>query len=142
MHRLALVSLLLVAAGVAQGSPPSKRFFFAPQCGSASQALTANSSTTIQSPNYPSNYPNNYCYEWNFSCPNQMTLSCPDIQILSLFFCLDDVLEVSGNGERKYLCGNTALNYVVPANGMLFARFRTDWLLTAKGFQCTVSCAA
>ncbi|CAG0885481.1 unnamed protein product [Darwinula stevensoni] len=104
-----------------------------------SRAMAANSTETFQSPNYPSNYNNNYYVEWCYTCPNQLTLSCPDIRIQWSFFCWKDALMVSGNGDWSY-CGQTSLTYTVPAGRMLSVAFRTNFLITARGFQCTVTC--
>ncbi|CAG0894348.1 unnamed protein product [Darwinula stevensoni] len=129
----------------APSSASSQRFFhlFTTQCTTTNTALTAGATATIQSPNYPSNYNNNYYCKWTYTCAKQLTLSCPSIQLQWSLFCYEDALLVwGGSAGYKTLCGSTSLTYTVATGSTLSIVFKTDWWWTANGFQCTVACPA
>ena len=141
MMRLAV---LLVAVGAAAAKPavesdPSILFGVSrggrSALGCGSHTLTAGT-YTISSPNYPSNYGNNYDCAYNLTPGSGVTsfrVQCAAFSLESHSSCAYDWLSVAG---AKY-CGTAAP--AVTKVGALELAFHSDYSVTSTGFQCTVT---
>lgn len=107
--------------------------------------LTGNSGT-IQSPNYPDNYPNNILCSWVITTEvnSQAVLSFTDFDLQSSVDCSADAVSVYQLTDRrdalpilrKSHCGSTIPASVVrAASNILYITFMSDGSGTSRGFQ-------
>ena len=100
-------------------------------------------SETINTPNYPSNYPNNKQCSWKITGPIRTK-----IQIQNFFYdlepnsaCRYDYLKIydgpsSSSNRNALLCGDSSFGEgMTSSSNTLFLEFRSDSSSTYKGFQ-------
>ncbi|KAK3876203.1 hypothetical protein Pcinc_018983 [Petrolisthes cinctipes] len=101
---------------------------------------------TLQTPNFPSNYDENYRCQWEITCTTMETttlrIACPSFQLESSTNCDADRLIVADHEARVVYCGTNSPSNRITING--WARF-TFWSnlvegTTARGFRCFVWC--
>ncbi|KAF0303071.1 Proclotting enzyme [Amphibalanus amphitrite] len=157
MFRLAVVTCVVLATGLAKPPPPAKAdggpiqpldvepvaFQEGPEPILFLEKETRTTHTlapgqySFQSPNYPNQYPNNFDYSFTLKGDNSqdVTVTCDPFSMESHSSCAYDYLSIN---ERKY-CGSSAP--IALAASELRIRIHTDYAVAATGFYCVVTVA-
>ncbi|XP_017555843.2 cubilin [Pygocentrus nattereri] len=117
-------------------------------CGGTIELRDGDPPGYITSPNYPSHYPQNIDCVWIIMVPNgeSVQLDFEDFYIEPNTQCYYDYLEirdgVSSNAELlAKLCGSTQPSTQHSTGSAMYLRFRTDHIITHKGFKAKYSIA-
>ncbi|XP_076455418.1 tolloid-like protein 2 [Babylonia areolata] len=108
-------------------------------CGVATRALSG----TIQSPNYPGNYPHkqNCLYTITAPASYHVRLTFTDFNLEAERNCGYDYLEIRDGNQTSPVIGrycNTSLPApAVTSGSQMWIRFRSDWSVTRRGFRAT-----
>ncbi|KAI4871253.1 hypothetical protein NFI96_019773 [Prochilodus magdalenae] len=117
-------------------------------CGGIIELADGDPPGYITSPNYPSNYPQNIDCVWIIKVPNgeAVQLDFEDFYIEPNTQCQFDYLEVrdgvSSNANLlAKLCGDSRPSTQHSTGSAMYLRFRTDYIITHKGFKAKYSIA-
>uniref|UniRef100_A0A669PSM0 CUB domain-containing protein n=1 Tax=Phasianus colchicus TaxID=9054 RepID=A0A669PSM0_PHACC len=105
----------------------------------------SNSSGTIQSPFYPSNYPDNADCSWEIQVMNnyRIMLTFGSIRYVNCLLCQYDYIEVYDGPPHSSpllgrICAGSFLTYTSSSN-LMSVRFHSDSRYTSRGFQAHYS---
>ncbi|KAK3802337.1 hypothetical protein RRG08_010589, partial [Elysia crispata] len=109
--------------------------------GGCGQALTGNEGT-VQSPNFPYNYPNNARCVWNITADpgSQITLTFSDFHLHTSHDCSYDYLVIRDGGTEtsnlfSKICGMVNPFSLQATGNTMFIEFHSNWRTTRSGFH-------
>lgn len=109
-------------------------------------SMAVGDTATLQSPNFPQNYPESYRYQWEYSCPdendNVLELQCSVFHLQSSADCVCDRLIVTSRGQRDVKCGSDSPDGTITATGWMRLTFFSNSDTVKQGFDCTITCTA
>merc|ERR1712004_668768 len=139
--------VLLAALAAANAWDPKKTFLpkneiEALSCKNGKANLAGGEEVTIESPNYPDNYPNKAKCNWKIKVPanEEVHMWCETFDLL-----LGDFLRVKGVTEKVYGYYDTGIGEIIPATSearTLKVQFRSNKKKNAGGFRCQIAAFA
>lgn len=96
---------------------------------------------TIESPNFPKNYPNKACVRWKLESADPdgtLQMDCDTFVVKKSKKCRGDRLTMSEEGgSESTVCGKKEPTFKTKSNKFV-AEFHSNGKKRAKGFKCTV----
>merc|ERR1711970_1412512 len=139
--------ILLAAVAAANAWDPKKTFLArneveALSCRNGKANLADGQEVTIETPNYPENYPNKAKCNWKIKVPagEEVHIWCETFDLLK-----GDFLRVKGVTEKLYGSFADGIGEIIPATSearTLKVQFRSNKRKNAGGFRCQVAAFA
>merc|ERR1712179_817990 len=145
---LGMKFLILLAAVAAANAWSAKKTFLARnevealKCKNGKANLADGQEVTLESPNYPENYPNKAKCNWKIKVPanEEVHIWCETFDLLK-----GDFLRVKGVTEKLYGTFADGIGEVLPASSearTLKVQFRSNKKKNAGGFRCQIAAFA
>merc|ERR1719458_717091 len=145
---LGMKFIILLAAVAAANAWSAKKTFLARNevealsCKNGRDVLADGEEVTLESPNYPENYPNKAKCNWKIKVPanEEVHIWCETFDLLK-----GDFLRIKGVTEKVYGSYEGGIGEIIPATNKarwLKVQFRSNKRKNAGGFRCQVAAFA